>query len=306
MSQPNKNQLHKSAKGIPYFTPAQIPPPGTFIPTENAKTPPALFKPLTIRGRTFNNRIFVSPMCQYSAEDGHMTDWHLVNLGSYAMRGASLTIIEATSVVPEGRISPEDVGLWKDSQIAPIKRVADLIHSQGHYVGIQLAHAGRKANTANPWEGRAPVSKEDGGWPDNVVGPDTNKWGNDFSDPRQATLKDIEDIKDAFVASAKRSVLAGIDAIDLHFAHGYLVSSFLSPASNTRTDKYGGSFENRTRLAVEIAKAVRAAIPDWMPLFARYLFKKKKKIKIKKNKKSKIYIYICFGSLYILFIEANV
>lgn len=213
-------------------------------------------------------------MCQYSADNGHLTDYHLVHLGAFAFRGASLTIIEATAVTPEGRISPEDAGLWQDSQIAPIKRIADFVHAQGQKLGIQLAHAGRKASTVAPWlvpkRGASIVADEHAnGWPNNVLGPSAIRWGEGYATPHEMTTADIQTVIHSFQASALRAVQAGVDVIELHGAHGYLLSSFLSPLSNTRTDEYGGPFENRIRLPVQVIEAVRAVIPNDMPLLYR-------------------------------------
>lgn len=211
-------------------------------------------------------------MCTYSASNGHLTDFHLVHLGGFAYRGASLTIIEATSVLPNGRISPEDSGLWTDSQIAPIRRIADFLHSQNQKLGIQLAHAGRKASTLAPWvgdKGRGIASKEAGGWEDDVMGPSAICWGQGFPMPREMSAKDVRDVIEGFRDSARRAVEAVVDVIEIHGAHGYLISSFLSPISNRRTDKYGGSFENRIRLLVEVIQAIREVIPKGMPLLVR-------------------------------------
>ncbi|RDW57322.1 NADPH dehydrogenase [Coleophoma crateriformis] len=263
---------NEAAPGAPYFTPYQNPPAGTAV-SENHDTIPNLFKPLTIRGTTFPNRAWVAPMCMYSAQDGHLTDFHVMHVGGLAFRGAGLTIIEATAVQANGRISPEDSGLWKDSQIAPLKRVADFVHSQGQKVGIQLAHAGRKASTLAPWlvkRGEKAIARKDaGGWEDDIVGPSAIRWSEEEGMPREMTEQEIRDYVNDFRASAKRAVAAGIDAIEIHGAHGYLLCSFLSPLSNRRTDKYGGSFENRTRLLVEVIEAVRGVIPSDMPLLLR-------------------------------------
>ncbi|TGO57671.1 hypothetical protein BCON_0063g00280 [Botryotinia convoluta] len=253
----------------PYKTPAQNPPAGTAL----SKDPPTLFSPLTIRNVTFQNRIWVAPMCMYSANDGHLTDFHLVHLGAFAYRGASLTIIEATAVRPEGRISPGDAGLWEDAQIEGFKRVADFAHGQGQKIGIQLAHAGRKASTLPPWmgpRGKSAVAEEkDGGWPKNVKGMSALKWGEGYAEPNEMTLEDIQDVIDGFRDAAKRAVAAGIDVIEIHGAHGYLLHSSLSPVTNKRTDQYGGSWENRIRLLIETIKAVRSVIPEGMPLLLR-------------------------------------
>ena len=267
------------APGIPYYTPAQNPPAGTATttPTKDASPSakiPTLFTPLTLRGLTLQNRIAVSPMCTYSADFGHLTDWHLVHLGAFAARGASLTIIEATGVLPNGRISPEDSGLWQDSQIAPLKKIADFIHSQGQKVGIQLAHAGRKAGVLSGlgrrWGSSAVASEEQGGWPGNVWGPSAIPYSSEgYAQPKAMTVGDIEELVRGFKEASVRAVEAGMDTIEIHAAHGYLISEFLSPISNQRTDRYGGSFENRIRLLVETVEGVRSVIPEGMPLLVR-------------------------------------
>ncbi|KAK1513144.1 NADH:flavin oxidoreductase/NADH oxidase [Colletotrichum paranaense] len=261
---------NKAAPGVPFYTPAQEPPAGTPV---DAPAAPTLFQPLQIRDLTLNNRIWVSPMCQYSADNGHMTDYHLVHLGQFALHGAALTIIEATGVEARGRISPEDVGLWQDSQVAPLKRVVDFIHSQNQAVGIQLAHAGRKASTLAPWitetKGKALALESEGGWPDDCVAPSSIPFTEGWATPRELTLEEIQGVVKAFAESAKRAVEAGVDVIEIHGAHGYLITQFLSPLTNQRTDKYGGSFENRTRILFEVIKAVRDVIPSGMPLFLR-------------------------------------
>lgn len=238
---------------------------------------PKLFQPLTIRDATFKNRIWVSPMCQYSSKDGFASDWHLVHLGGFATRGAGAITVEASAVVPEGRISPEDLGIWSDEHIAPLKRIVDFVHTQGTLIGIQLAHAGRKASTWAPWVAMhlngAPtvknheVPKELGGWPGKVYGPSAIKWSDDYPEVTEITLEGIQTVKDAFVAAAKRCKEIGFDFIELHGAHGYLMNEFMSPVSNHRTDQYGGSLANRMRLPLEITQAVRAV---WdKPLFFR-------------------------------------
>jgi 2,4-dienoyl-CoA reductase-like NADH-dependent reductase (Old Yellow Enzyme family) len=212
-------------------------------------------------------------MCTYSADNGHLTDFHLVHLSAFAYRGASLTVIEASSVLPNGRITPEDSGLWTDSQIAPIRRIADFLHSQDQKLGIQLAHAGRKASMVAPWlveRGKAiTATAEVGGWPDDVMGASAIRWGEGYPMPREMSAQDIQDVINGFRDSAKRAIEAGVDVIEIHGAHGYLISSFLSPISNRRTDKYGGSFENRIRLLVDVIGAVRGVIPSGMPLLVR-------------------------------------
>jgi 2,4-dienoyl-CoA reductase-like NADH-dependent reductase (Old Yellow Enzyme family) len=210
----------------------------------------------------------------YSAQNGSLTDFHLVHLSAFAYRGASLTIIEATSVLPNGRITPEDSGLWNDSQIAPIRRIADFLHSQNQKLGIQLAHAGRKASTCAPWlaeRGKTVLATEEvGGWPSDVMGASAIPWANEgYAMPREMTPQDVKNVIDGFRDSARRAVEASVDVIEIHGAHGYLISSFLSPISNQRKDKYGGSFENRIRLLVEVIQAIRGVIPKGMPLLVR-------------------------------------
>lgn len=254
---------------ISYFTPKQDPPAGT-VKVKTDGSVPKLFKPLKIRGLELQNRIMLSPLCQYSAQDGHATDWHLTHLGGILQRGPGLTTVEATGVLPEGRITPQDVGLWKDSQIEPLARIVEFAHSQSQKIAIQLAHAGRKASTVAPWLSAGAVApKEHGGWPDNVKGPSNVPFDENHATPKEMTIEDIEEFKKAFVAATKRALKAGFDVIEIHNAHGYLLQSFLSPVSNKRTDKYGGSFENRTRLTLELVELVRAAIPEDMPLFLR-------------------------------------
>lgn len=257
------------ALDAPYFTPVQSPPVGTAV----SDNPPTLFTPLKLRSQTFQNRIWVAPMCTYSAQNGYLTDFHFMHLAAFAYRGASLTIIEATAVRPEGRISPQDSGLWEDGQIEPLKRIADFIHSQGQKVGIQLAHAGRKASVVASWlvsRGQSILATSDvGGWPENVKAASPIRWGEGYAEPKEMTIDDIRNIVDGFRESAIRAVKAGIDTIEIHAAHGYLLHSVLSPLSNKRTDDYGGSFENRTRMLFEILKAVRGVIPESVVLLVR-------------------------------------
>ena len=263
--------VNEAAPGISYYTPAQIPASGTAKnPQSDGSAIPKLFQPLQIRGATFQNRIFVSPMCQYSAQGGYLTDWHLTHLGGIIQRGPGLTIVEATSVTPEGRITPEDSGIWEDGQIAPLQRIVEFAHSQNQKIGIQLGHAGRKASTVAPWLSRgATAQKEAGGWPDNVLAPSAIAFQDTYPNPSALTIDGIQRIKSAFVDAAKRAVETGFDVIEIHGAHGYLTHEFLSPVSNKREDQYGGSFENRTRFARETVEAVRAVIPKGMPLFFR-------------------------------------
>jgi len=192
-------------------------------------------------------------------------------VGGIFTRGPGLSIIEATAVLPEGRITPEDAGLWKDSQIEPLRKIVEFAHSQNQKVGIQLAHAGRKASTVAPWlHGGLAATESVGGWPDNVLGPSTVPYHDDFPVPKEMSRAQIKAVVVAFVDAAKRAMTAGIDVIEIHCAHGYLLCSFLSPMSNKRTDEYGGSFENRIRLPLEIVDAVREVIPEDMPLFLRW------------------------------------
>ncbi|KAJ5733658.1 hypothetical protein N7493_002444 [Penicillium malachiteum] len=260
----------KPAEGISYYTPAQDPPAGTARnPQTSGKAIPKLFQPLTIRGMTFQNRLGVAPMCQYSAEDGHMTAWHMAHYGGIAMRGPGMIIIEATGVAPEGRITPGCVGLWKDSQIKGLKDVVEFAHSQGQKIGIQLGHAGRKASTVPPWLGGMTATNAVGGWTDNVKAPSAIPFAEGDIVPKAMTKEDIQEVKDLWVASVKRALAAGVDFIEIHNAHGYLLSSFLSASSNQRTDEYGGSFENRIRLPLEIAQLTRDTVGENLPVFLR-------------------------------------
>ncbi|MGX6449621.1 NADH:flavin oxidoreductase/NADH oxidase [Patulibacter sp. S7RM1-6] len=235
----------------------------------DAIDPPDLFSPLTLRGLTLRNRIAVSPMCQYSAEDGVPNDWHLVHLASRAVGGAGLVIAEATGVSPEGRISPQDLGLWNDEQTAAFRRIVDQIHAHGAAAGIQLAHAGRKASTFRPWEedGRAEVPADRGGW--TTVAPSAEAFADGYPVPVALDAEGIREVRDDFVAATERAAAAGFDVVEVHAAHGYLLHEFLSPLSNHRTDEYGGDFAGRTRLLLEIVDAVRAAWGEERPLLAR-------------------------------------
>lgn len=217
-----------------------------------------LFSPLTLRGATFRNRIGISPMCQYSATDGFVNDWHLVHLGARAAGGAGLVVMEATGVLPEGRISPGCTGIWDDAHIAPLRRVTDFIRAQGAVAGIQLAHAGRKASCALAWDGGRQLPLTAGGW--ETVAPSALPFLPEDRAPRALTADDIARVKDAFVAAAKRAVAAGFQLVELHAAHGYLFNSFISPLTNRRTDDYGGSLDNRMRVLRDTARAVRAAV----------------------------------------------
>ncbi len=219
---------------------------------------PHLFDPLTIRGVTFRNRIGVSPMCQYSCEDGFANDWHLVHLGSRAVGGAGLVIAEATGVEVRGRISPGDLGIYKDEHVAPLARIAKFITEHGAVPGIQIAHAGRKASTGLPWEGGKPLSKDAGGW--DIVGASAIPFAEGYAVPAELSADELVGIRQKFVAAAVRAKTAGFQYVEIHAAHGYLLHSFLSPLSNQRSDQYGGSFENRVRLLLEIVRGVREAL----------------------------------------------
>ncbi|MEH3032445.1 MAG: NADH:flavin oxidoreductase/NADH oxidase [Aeromicrobium erythreum] len=230
----------------------------------------ALFEPLTLRGVTAPNRIWLAPMCQYSCEarDGVPTDWHLVHLGARATGGFGLIVTEASAVVPEGRISPEDAGLWNDEQAAAWRRVVDFLHAQGSLVGVQLAHAGRKASTYAPFadgEGSVPVAE--GGW--ETVAPSAIAFPG-YATPRELTTDEVAAIPQAFADAARRADAAGFDLVEVHAAHGYLLHEFLSPLSNRRDDRYGGSFEDRTRLVVEVVDAIRAVWPQDKPVAVRF------------------------------------
>jgi 2,4-dienoyl-CoA reductase-like NADH-dependent reductase (Old Yellow Enzyme family) len=227
-----------------------------------------LFDPLTIRDITFPNRVFVSPMCEYSSTDGFATDWHFVHLGSRAVGGAGLVLTEATAVVPEGRISPQDLGIWTNEHIEPLARIVNFIHAQGSVAGMQLAHAGRKASTHRPWDGQGALPESAGGWKD-VMAPSALRFADNYPMPQALSLQGIQEVVTAFAAAARRACEAGFRVIEIHAAHGYLIHEFLSPLSNQRTDAYGGAFENRTRILREIVSAVRSSWPEGAPLFVR-------------------------------------
>ncbi len=227
----------------------------------------SLFEPYSIGNVTFRNRIGVSPMCQYSSVDGFATDWHLVHLGSRAVGGAGLVFTEAAAVVPDGRISPSDLGIYQDAHIDALRRITRFIGEHGSVPGIQMAHAGRKASTAAPWTGGKSLTTENGGW--QPVGPSAIPFDSNSPEPRQLTIAEIKDIVSAFAAAAHRALEAGFKVVEVHAAHGYLLHEFLSPISNQRSDEYGGSFENRCRLPLEVVKAVREIWPKDLPLFVR-------------------------------------
>lgn len=233
--------------------------------TENSAR---LFEPFRLAEVTFANRIVVSPMCQYSSEDGFASDWHLVHLGSRAVGGAGLIFTEAAAVTPEGRISPQDLGIWKDEHVPALERITKFLHSQGARSGIQLAHAGRKASTYRPWEGEGAVGPEAGGWSE-VLAPSAVAFSPNYPQPQELDGAGIRRIRDAFRDAAVRAGQAGFDVVEIHAAHGYLFHEFLSPLSNRRTDEYGGSLENRARALLETVEAVRRVWPKERPLFVR-------------------------------------
>lgn len=227
-----------------------------------------LLSPLAIRGMTLRNRIVMSPMCQYSAEEGRASDWHLVHLGSRAVGGAALVVVEATAVTPEGRISPGDLGIWDDCHIDPLARIARFVQSQGAVAGIQLAHAGRKGSCEQPWKGGARLrTPEVGGW--TVVGPSPVPFNEGDPPPVPLDEAGIDGVVAAFEAAARRALTAGFQIIEIHAAHGYLLHEFLSPLSNQRTDAYGGSLENRMRLTLRITERLRGLMSQELPLFVR-------------------------------------
>ena len=226
-----------------------------------------LFTPLRLRGTDFKNRIALSPMCEYSAEDGHPGTWHLVHLGSRAVGGTALVMGEATAVQAIGRISPSDTGLYLDSQADAWRPVVEFIHTQGALAGIQLAHAGRKGSTAAPWLGGAPVALKDGGWI--PVAPSALAFDTGYPVPKALGVEEIGHIVDDFQGAAKRALRVGFDVVEIHAAHGYLLHEFASPLSNKRTDEYGGAFENRIRFGLRVTQAVREVWPENQPVFVR-------------------------------------
>lgn len=226
-----------------------------------------LFSPLIIKGITLRNRIVMSPMCQYTATDGFANDWHLVHLGSRATGGTGLIITEATAVSPEGRISPGDVGIWKDEHISGLSRIAGFVHSQGAIAGIQLAHAGRKASCAIPWKEGKQLDEKEGGW--QTVAPSAIPFLATDRTPLSLNKEGIDRVVSNFKAAAERARIAGFKVVEIHSAHGYLLQEFLSPLSNQRTDEYGGPFENRIRLLQQVVDAVKSVWPAENPLFVR-------------------------------------
>ena len=235
-------------------------------------TQPLLFEPLVLRELKARNRIVVSPMCQYSAKDGHVSDWHLVHLGKFAQGGAGIVFMEATAVERRGRITHGDTGIWDDAHIPGLKRITDFVRSQGAIPAIQLGHAGRKASMARPWYGNGPLTQEDSNRGDkawSIIAPTEAGLGEGWIAPRAFQTGDFQTVLDAYKNAVRRAVAAGFDIIELHGAHGYLLHTFLSPLSNTRTDQYGGSRENRMRFPLEVVRTVREAWPAARPLFVR-------------------------------------
>lgn len=226
-----------------------------------------LFKSLQIRELKFKNRIFVSPMCQYASDEGKPTHWHLVHLGSRAVGGAALIVVEATAVAPEGRISPHDTGIWSEGQVKAFQPISNFIAEQGAIPGIQLGHAGRKASTRVPWKGRGKLGDNENSW--QTLAPSPIPFSDDYPLPREMDTKDIKDLIIQFQKAAKNSLEAGFQVVEIHMAHGYLLHEFLSPLSNQRTDEYGGSFDNRIRLPLQIAEKVRNVWPEKWPVFVR-------------------------------------
>jgi 2,4-dienoyl-CoA reductase-like NADH-dependent reductase (Old Yellow Enzyme family) len=226
-----------------------------------------LFEALRLRDIELKNRIAVSPMCQYSSTDGLATDWHLVHLGSRAVGGAGLVITEATAVSPEGRISPQDLGIWNDAQLPKLQQITAFLEAQGAVPGIQLAHAGRKASTAAPWKGGGAVPEKEGGWI--PVAPSARSFSERYPHPAALDEEGLQKVRDDFRSATLRALAAGFKVVEIHAAHGYLLHQFLSPLSNARSDAYGGSFENRIRLLLEVTEIVRAAWPKEYPLLLR-------------------------------------
>ncbi len=228
---------------------------------------PLLMEPLTLRGLELPNRVVLSPMCQYSSRDGYANDWHMVHLGSRAVGGAGLVMTEATAVLPEGRISPQDLGLWQDGQVEALRRITRFVLSLGCHPGIQLAHAGRKGSTWAPGEGHGAITPAQGGW--EVAAPSEEAFAENYPHPHALDAEGIRGVIAAFAAAARRALQAGFEVVEIHAAHGYLLHEFLSPLSNRRTDEWGGSFENRIRLLLETVGAVRTVWPETLPLLVR-------------------------------------
>ncbi|KAF9475818.1 FMN-linked oxidoreductase [Pholiota conissans] len=240
-------------------------------PQPDGRHLPKLFQPLRIRGVEFANRIWLAPLSWYAAEDGMMMpDWHMAQLGGIFTRGPGHSMIESTAVLPNGRITPQDLGIWSDAHIPPLRALATFAHAQGQKIGIQLAHSGRKGSIVPPWFSGSPIAtKENGGWPDELVAPSAIPYAEGHPVPRELTVREVKEIVKAYADAAKRSVQAGFDTIEIHAAHGFLLAEFMSPYSNKRGDEYGGSWKNRIRFALEVVDAIRGAIPETTPLFFR-------------------------------------
>ncbi|KAF8871039.1 FMN-linked oxidoreductase [Mucidula mucida] len=257
--------------GAYQFFPLNEPPVGTFVPNKDESVP-KLFQPLTIRGVTFKNRMFVSPMGMCSSKEGHMTDWHLVHLGGFATRGIGGICTEGLAVLPEGRVTPNDAGIWSDDHIPMLKRIVDFCHGQETLIGAQLGHGGRKSGSLPPWlakiAGKNVASVEEGEWPYTVYGPCDLRFNEEHNLPKEMTVDDMSRVEDAYVAAIQRCKKIGFDFIEIHAAHGYLLTSFLSPFSNRRTDEYGGQpLENRFRFPLRLLKRCREV---WeKPMFVR-------------------------------------
>ncbi|KAI9483732.1 MAG: hypothetical protein EXX96DRAFT_479531 [Benjaminiella poitrasii] len=243
-------------------------PAGTPVNPEDAKRV-KLFQPFNQKGVTMHNRLGVSPMCMYSSVNGYINDFHIAHYGSLALKGPGLIIVEAASVVPDGRLTPQDIGLWDDSHIPGLKRLVDTIKAQGVTPAIQIVHAGRKAGMSPPFKGDYIETEADNGWPDRVYGPSDNAFADHYPKPHAMTVQQIKETVQAFADAAVRADKAGIEVLEIHGAHGYLISTFYSASSNKRTDEYGGSFENRIRFPLEVVKAVRAVWPENKPLWVR-------------------------------------
>jgi 2,4-dienoyl-CoA reductase-like NADH-dependent reductase (Old Yellow Enzyme family) len=235
--------------------------------TQESRLMPHLFSEFRLRDVAFANRVGVSPMCQYSCDDGFANDWHFAHLAARAVGGAGLVFTEAAAVTPEGRISPQDLGVWSEKHFEPLERIARFVKAQGAVPGVQLAHAGRKASVHRPWSGQGSVPESQGGW--RTVAPSPVSFGKGYAAPEELSVEGILALQQAFAAAAKRAFAAGFRTIEVHAAHGYLVHQFLSPLSNRRADAYGGSFDNRTRFLRDCVAAVRGAVPDACPLFVR-------------------------------------
>lgn len=237
-------------------------------PAKPAVEPAHLFTPLQIRDVRLRNRIGVSPMCQYSSHDGYASDWHFVHLGSRAVGGAAMVMAEAAAVLPEGRISPQDLGIWSDGHIAMLSKIFRFVEEHGAVPAMQLAHAGRKASTDVPWNGTRPIEESQGGWSP-IYAPSAVPFGEKYATPEALDERGIARVVDAFASAARRALDAGAKIVEIHSAHGYLLHEFLSPLSNFRNDRYGGSFENRTRALREVVQAVRGVWPSSLPMFVR-------------------------------------